>query len=191
MRRLRIGFDVDGVLANFEKYYLGRAKELWPDYVRKSEWDFGLTKDQQDVLWKEIRGTMDFWNDLEVIGDQHLLMNDLWLANRNHTLVFVTSRVPTLGASTELQTARWLDHELDVDYPTVIVVDHWYEKAPLYKHLHLDAYIDDKGLTVDRMSQLGQNIYVFDQDWNRDCSKVVPRVKTIREYIQKVEEQLG
>lgn len=185
MKHLRLGFDCDGVLSDFSKCYLEWAAEMWPDFKPLPEWDFGLTKSQQDVLWAEIKATENFWLKLEAIGTSKLRE-----ADSKHTLIFVTSRVPSAGASIERQTAMWLNWKFDVLWPTVIVVNHWHEKPALFRDLRLDAFIDDKQETVLAMLRKGQDAYVFDQPWNRE-ENFPNRVKSIEEYISSVEAKLG
>lgn len=186
MKRLRIGFDLDGVLADFAGWYLGRAKELWPDFAPKPEWSFGLVNTQQDELWAEIRATENFWQKLRPIVQDTVTLRTI---NERHTLLFITSREPTLGRSVEMQSALWLSYKLQILYPTVLVVDHWHEKPALYRDLHLDAYIDDKPETVVRMISKDQNCYAFDQPWNQGI--LAPRVRSVEEYVATVEAKLG
>lgn len=185
MKRLRIGFDLDGVLADFERWYVGRAKQLWPGFEPKPEWDFGLTKAQQEVLWKEIRGTRNFWFSLYPMARIPVEAID------NHTLIFITSRIDLdEGPTVEAQSAEWLRWFFHIEYPTVLVVNHWHEKPELYRACRLDAFIDDKPETVSSMLRKGQNAYIYDQPWNREFN-FPNRAKTITDYIKSVEATCG
>lgn len=191
MRRLKIGFDVDGVLADFSKRFTELANRKFNktvNYKDQTVWDYNefYTPEEIESVWSDIKATTDFWFDLE-----RLHRIPLWVQNQ-HQLWFITSRVPVKGMPTELQTAGWLHWLQDINYPQVIVVNQWHEKPTLYKALHLDAFIDDKPETVTEMRKRHQNCYVMDQPYN---SKVeVPegyRVHNVEEYIKHVEETLG
>lgn len=53
---MRIGLDIDGVLADFNKGYLDRFKK-WPNY------DWAITRNVEHILSKE----REFWLNLDVI----------------------------------------------------------------------------------------------------------------------------
>lgn len=193
MKRLRIGFDVDGVLADFIPTYIAYAKECGFENIDPTVWDIGLTKEQQDTVWARIKFTENFWAyEVKPIEKYKVPFEKL---QHEHTLVFITNRVPTCGLSVEEQTARWLHVNLRINYPTVLVVSHWYEKAGVYKALKLDAFVDDKFQTVEAMVERGQNAYMYDQPWNKFTLNPVltfgRRVKSIEEYVKRVEEELG
>jgi uncharacterized HAD superfamily protein len=191
MRRLRIGLDVDGVLADFIAAACDIAIQLGFD-PDPTVWDIGLSEPQLDQLWERIRATENFWLRLNPFSPTNLQE-----VQHKHTLIFITSRVPlNAGDSVEQQTATWLNHLLGIDFPTVLVVGRPQIKPKLYRQLALDSYIDDKAETVVAMRKLGQNCYVFDQPWNRNAHMGLigedhRRVKSIEEYISDVEKRLA
>ena len=71
----------------------------------------------------------------------------------------------------------------------ILVVEHWSEKSRLYKGLALDAFLDDKPETVRAMLKWRQNVYIMDQPYNREVE--APRVKSVDEFLEIVEEKLG
>jgi uncharacterized HAD superfamily protein len=180
---MRIGIDVDGVLADFAKRYLDMARDLFnhnPDPEANPTWDFNLSNEQTDVLWKQIKGIVNFWCTLQPY--------DRWpLPQAQHTLIFITSRVSTAGGTPESQTAWWLHNVKGIIHPTVLVVNHWHEKSALYRDLKLDAFIDDKVDTVQQFRKHKQNCYVYAQPWNRKITD--KRVTSMQHFFDEVERE--
>ena len=153
----------------------------------QATWEYEqFSKAQVDKVWETIHTTKNFWSTLAPIEPSVLLddVEDL------HTPIFITSRVPVAGIlSVEQQTQGWLNMIKFVTWPTVLVVPHWSQKRALIEALRLDAYIDDKPDTVRHLLDAGLNCYIYDQPYNRHVE--APRVKSIVDYINDVEEKLG
>jgi len=187
MKRLRIGLDVDGVLADFITPYYELARKHNPGVVfDDSTWHQGLTKEMESPIWDDIRKTGDFWLSLKPLPGANILT----FSQYDHTLIFVTNRIPTESPkSVERQTAEWLQNYFGIEFPTVIVAGHWYDKKDMYELLRLDGYIDDKPETIERMYKK-TNTYAYDQPWNRSVVGA-KRVKTVNEYIETLENSVG
>jgi len=193
IRNLRIGFDCDGVLVNFSQAFLDIANRMFGTHYATQDqtgWDFEtwchFTPKQVDEVWVEIRATHNFWQTLLPIEPEARLYH----ANANHTLFFITSRVPVAGLTIEEQTQEWLDRYKLIRYPTVLVVPHYSLKLPLMQALKLDSFIDDKAETVEQLRAVGLNCYIYDQPYNRQVT-VAPRVSSIVDYVKDVEDKLG
>lgn len=190
MRNLRIGFDIDGVLADFSGAFVGIANRMFGTNYSASEqanWDYEqFSKEQVDKVWDEIRATNNFWQELAPLEPQVALRK----VSEDHTVIFITSRVPVAGASIETQTQRWLCWQKFITFPTVLVVPHYSLKLPLMQALKLDSFIDDKAETVEQLRAVGLNCYIYDQPYNRQVT-AAPRVSSILDYIKDVEDKLG
>jgi uncharacterized protein len=187
---LRIGFDCDGVLSDFNRRFIEIANDKFDKHVTPTQvtnWDYvGLyTPEEVSQVWNEaIKPAHNFWMTLEPIERIKLTEESV-----KHTLLFITSRVPTAGDSIELQTASWLSWRMGVMFPTVLVVKHATEKYKLFRDLHLDAYIEDKPSTIEQMQDHNQNVFIYDQPYNQGV--LGQRVKTVGEYLRIVEETCG
>lgn len=183
--RLKLGIDVDGVLSNFSGRYAEFAKDLFDldlQLANQTTWDFpGVSKHQDQEIWKRINTTLDFWMTLRPLPGANSLIE----AQYRHDLFFITSRTPTKGYSPTIQTAKWLWMNRWVMFPTVLVVDHPTEKIPIAKSLNLNAFIDDKPSTVKQMREAGIHTFVLDQPYNKDVPD--PRVPNVDEFILAVE----
>lgn len=181
--RLKIGLDVDGVLANFIYKYKWAAEELGLAY-QDGIWDLGLNAEEVDLCWKLIKSTPDFWQTVPPYEDLEFLAEK----DSQHELCFITARVPTEGSPVNWQTAWWLEDHLGITLPTVLVVANWRDKPALIKALKLDAFLDDKMESVENMVYShGLNALLLDQPWN--ASADVNRVYSVSEFFEKVEAQ--
>lgn len=186
MRRLKIGLDIDGVLADFAGPAMATARSIFPDAdVHNRIWNLGLTDAQAAAVMEHYKHTVDAYANLDPLPGSEVLAE---LQGR-HNFYFVTARNPTAGYPIEVQSHMWLVNYLDIDFPCVIVVDSGKYKVDIYNALRLDAFVDDRVDTVNHMRSHQQNCYVFDQPWNKACE--APRVYSVKEYIETVEKQFG
>ena len=146
---MRIGFDMDGVLAAFVPAY----EELIVRFAGEDKfparypaalppvWDwpqhYGYDTAVIDRVWKHIKYSTTFWRSLPAVPGAWTLME--YLRPRRHELYFVTDRP---GVNPQGQTVRWLTDVLNVDRPSVITSRRG--KGIVAKALALDIYVDDK-----------------------------------------------
>lgn len=184
----RIGFDVDGVLADFNQKFVSLANERFHKAFTTADvtnWNYtGLyTPEEVDEVWAEVIKPMkNFWQTVAPLTPGTELLSDL--EDDDHTIYFVTSRVPSAGVSIEAQTQLWLETYYNIAFPQVIVVDPASQKVPAYNLLRLDAFVDDKPSTVKAMLQAGQNVFIYDQPYNQGVD--APRVHSIGEYLDRI-----
>ena len=151
---MRIGFDVDGVLARFTTAYQQLVVDVagvdlfepgdatdppcwnWPEYR-------GYDKNTIDKVWGHIKGSHDFWMSLSELPDCCTLRTLILDLQRWHDIYFVTSRV---GRDVKWQTEQWLRLHLQMDLPTVLMSS---EKGLVAKALKLDVYVDDNADNVN------------------------------------------
>jgi 5'(3')-deoxyribonucleotidase len=151
---MRVGFDVDGVLADFNGAFISRIERLTGRKLFAAEdewnppcWDYpemrGYTREELRAVWKSIHTDPAFWQQLSPLHGAHTLATYLpRLAE--HDLYFITHRS---GVAAKAQTERWLYRHLQYHtcraaiWPTVLLTG---DKGATVRALELDVYIDDK-----------------------------------------------
>ena len=186
---MRIGFDVDGVLARFTTAYQQLVVDVagidlfephdatsppcwhWPEYR-------GYNTHIMNTVWGRIKNSHDFWMSLSELPDCCTLRTLILDLQRWHDIYFVTSRV---GRDVKWQTEQWLRLHLQMDLPTVLISS---EKGLVARALKLDVYVDDNADNVNdvveqtllstrrqRVSlgdeQPDTRVYLIDKSYNR------------------------
>ena len=165
---LRIGFDMDGVLADFSRAYSAIEDRLFWDAdtsTRARDSEHGRAKPPAEaagqtdeekrtaeaerlkelrrrkiVVWQAIRNTPDFWVSLEPIDpDAVRRIHQLMLQHR-WEVFFITQRPATVGETVQRQTQRWLVGQ-GFDMPSVLVVPA--SRGAAAAALSLDYHVDD------------------------------------------------
>ncbi len=197
--RMRVGIDVDGVLADFNTSYRNlihqlceiRLPEISPTYPNSWHWvkDVGVPNSVENAAWDRIKDTKEqFWANLKDIDPNvgTFLNWASWLPF-NVELYFITSRV---GSSAKNQTERWImehgwGHNLPA--PTVLISS---EKGMCARALKLTHYIDDKTENCADVISYSPNTVVFmpKRPWNGNVEGVstITELKEFREVIDGV-----
>lgn len=143
---MRIGIDLDDVLANFMDKYLAFARARFgrPDVgAAPVDWEWSNVlpdKREQAQVWADALAYPDFWETLD--RDPGASQESLQRLDGKHELYFPTARVETYtGLSVRKQSTKWLMKKFGIKYPTVIVA---YEKGPMATALKYDAFVDDR-----------------------------------------------
>lgn len=187
---MKIGIDVDGVLADFVEGFRPLARRVTgkPCEGDQKLWDFndwGLTEEDISTCWNHLKNTANFWMDLNPYPDAYLVTP----LSKDHTLYFITTRVPTKGSSVEYQTAAWIYTYFGILYPTVIVTKH---KGRVARALELDAFIDDKKENLYNIAYRSPStkLYIRSHSYNEDGFKLSPeqctRVASFGEFVELV-----
>ncbi len=192
---MRIGFDVDGVLANFTEVYGRLLIEFDPDHEVRWfpdsldaevgppcwHWDYhyGYSKETTQRVWNCIKSTPSIWAVLPEL-DNMALLRKWWLVNaEKHDIYFITNRP---GDGAKLATEEWLRNGLQDSWtPTVLIVDN---KGAACRLLNLDIYIDDRTENVQSVAEQAPTVHLFIQSraYNRDANLAwwVERVESIQ-----------
>lgn len=199
-KKLRIGIDVDGVLAEFDAGFAARAREMYGNPVpgyKPGDWDWtdsGLTKEQIGNVWDVVLNEPRFWYTLpDEPGFSTESLEDLQIAG--HELHFITTRYvtnPNVATPFE-QTFDWIV-ERGITYPSVIVTG---EKGLIAKALNLDVFVDDKPANLEKVreSRPKCRTYLLDQKhnaWfgNKALYRRVPSFDAFAQMILKGETQI-
>lgn len=184
---MRIGFDIDGVLANFEASYaplltarsgiefprLGQPD--WPD-VWYWEREAGVTKEQEAAVWTEdILPSIHFWASLQPTKECEETLAYLNKCRLDGDYVcFITSRP---GEFAKDATVKWLLAQ-GFDDPNVFVCNSADAKAEKARDLDLDFFIDDKDLNVEAVAEVVPYVVILDRPWNKSYDGLCPRAKS-------------
>lgn len=147
---MRIGLDMDGVLAAFHPAYeecvvsYANGVDLFPKRYPEAlppTWDwpqhYGYTDDVVEQVWTHIKNSETFWLSLSSVPGAWKLAEYLRL--KMDELYFITDRP---GSTAQAQTATWLNSVLGFDNPSVIISRRG--KGICARALSLDVYVDDK-----------------------------------------------
>jgi hypothetical protein len=163
---LRIGFDLDGVLADMESALARHAEQLFgpaaglvgPRRVDESLTPIdrvaqgleratpdlpcrrALTDRQRRRLWRRVRSTEGFWETLDETEPGVVSRLASLAADRHWEIIFLTRRPPTVGATAQVQSQRWLIAK-GFDLPSVYVVTG--SRGIIASALGLDIVVDD------------------------------------------------
>lgn len=160
----RIGVDLDGVTCDFVGAFFDISNPMFgTNYSIQVDWDFTqYTKEQLNLVWQVIRQTKNFWQTLRPEQGTNRLRDPI----KGVELVFITSRIPTLGHGVREQSCQWLRDAFHITYPYVIVADMPETKPAIVKALNIEAFIDDKRSTIEEMNALGIRSYARLQPYN-------------------------
>jgi hypothetical protein len=164
---MRLGFDLDGTLADLQGALAREARVLFPDIdpaslprsaaAASSECEdnadappareqdapdqHGLTPRQQRELWKAVCNRENFWETLDEIEPGVLARLCALVRERRWELIFLTSRPETAGDTAQAQSHRWLAAH-GFPAPSVFVVHT--SRGKIASALRLDVLVDDR-----------------------------------------------
>ena len=162
---MRLGFDLDGTLADLQSALAREARSLFPavdpatlprsvsptatpgetDGANAAETDAGLTKQltsrQQRELWKFALSRSNFWETLDEIEPGALGRLYRLVQERRWEVIFLTSRPESSGDNAQAQSHRWLAAH-GFTAPSVFVVHG--SRGKIAAALALDVLIDDR-----------------------------------------------
>ncbi len=145
---LRVGFDLDGVVADFRTAFLDvAASVLGRDAIQRPsspmpDFDAVSPADAKRV-WKVITETPNWWLGLAPYESAQIAR--LYQLARRHRweVSFLTSRFPTAGDSVQFQSQAWLE-TYGFYLPAVVTVPG--SRGEIANAMRLDVVIDDQFL---------------------------------------------
>jgi GNAT superfamily N-acetyltransferase len=141
---LRVGFDVDGVIADFRAAFAaiaGRTLDRSVEPLRDPEQSVdGLSARDIHRVWKTITATANWWTTL-VPYEPHQIER-LYMLSRTlgWEVFFLTTRPATEGDTVQFQTQWWLE-QYGFYLPSVITIPGG--RGVLATALRLDLFVDD------------------------------------------------
>lgn len=139
---LRLGIDIDGVLADFRNAFRDTAREcLRRDVVSDALTDNSLSHVDIDRVWNYIARRPNWWLTLRAYEPAEIAR--LYALSRSHRweVCFLTKRPASAGDSVQFQTQWWLEQQ-GFYLPAVITVPG--SRGDLANALRLDLAIDDQ-----------------------------------------------
>ena len=142
---LRIGFDVDGVIADFRSAFRGAARQC----LRREVPDAPAGADRRDPLapadiervWQYVARESNWWMRVEPFEpDEVARLYSLARAAR-WEVFFLTKRPPSAGDTVQFQTQWWLEQQ-GYYLPAVVTVPG--SRGELANALRLDLVVDDQ-----------------------------------------------
>ena len=134
---LRVGVDVDGVLADFRTaFHALAAQELGRKDVTTE-----LSKAEVERLWKAVARATNWWVDLPAYEPEQIARLYDRARNGRWEVFFLTSRPPSSGDSVQLQTQVWLERHGFL-MPSVLTAPAG-ARGELVRALRIDLTLDD------------------------------------------------
>ncbi len=162
---MRVGFDLDGTVADMQTALVREARLLFPGIDpalvptstagatapepeasegRSEESPFStsaLTSSQQRELWKAVCGRENFWESLDEIEPGSLARLYALSRERKWEVIFLTSRPESAGDTAQMQSHRWLTTH-GFASPSIFVVHG--SRGKISSALALDVFVDDR-----------------------------------------------
>jgi hypothetical protein len=161
---LRIGFDLDGVLADMDAALREQCEQLFG--TARSETSsprngaaaddaeeaptastetpvvpLDLSVRQERQLWRHVATVENFWEGLPEIEAGAIARLAALARERAWEIIFLTKRPGTAGATAQVQSQRWLEAK-GFPLPSVFVVQG--SRGRIAKALDLDIVVDDR-----------------------------------------------
>ena len=141
---LRIGIDIDGVLADFRSAFRSSAARcLRHDISETDDYETPgpLTPDDVRRVWEYIGKTQNWWMDVPAYEPDQIARLYSVMRAANWEVFFMTKRPPSAGDTVQFQTQWWIER-FGFYLPAVMTVPG--SRGDIANGLRLDMIIDDQ-----------------------------------------------
>ena len=145
---LRVGFDLDGVVADFRTAFLGVAEQvIGREYILRPgspmpELDSVSAADAKRV-WKVISDTPNWWLTVPAYESDQIARLYALARQYRWEVSFLTTRAATAGDTVQVQSQTWLEQH-GYYMPAVVTVPG--SRGEIANALRLDTVVDDQYL---------------------------------------------
>lgn len=181
---MRIAFDLDGTIADMAGALAIEAEKLFARVSTPDDQDTSSTDESSDVvdippsglsrltltdqqrarLWHHVEKIPNFWTTLD--ETEPGIVNELSrvTADRRWEIIFLTTRPPVAGATTQEQSQQWLE-EHGFRWPSVFVVQR--SRGRIADALGLHAVVDDRPENcLDVVSESKAHAILIHPEWD-------------------------
>jgi len=142
---LRVGFDLDGVLADLASA-MQRCRDALFDAQQPEAPEAEarrplLSARQHRQLWKHVRSIDNFWETLDETEPGIVARVSELASTYGWEVIFLTKRPGTAGGTSQMQSQRWLEAH-GFRRPCVYVVQR--SRGAIAAAMGLDAFVDDR-----------------------------------------------
>jgi len=137
---LRLGIDVDGVVADFRTAFRALAERELGRTAADAEAE--LSRSDVDRLWKCVAGRTNWWLDVPPYEPDQIIRLYDQARHSRWEVVFLTSRPASSGDAVQLQTQVWLER-MGFYLPAVLTTPAG-ARGELARALRLDLLMDDR-----------------------------------------------
>jgi hypothetical protein len=144
---LRLGFDVDGVLADFRAAFRSAAARIVHgnpddfDAVSSPQSEVPLAPDDVRRVWDYIAKTPNWWMEIEAYEPDQIARLYGLTRSAGWEVFFMTKRPPSAGDSVQFQTQWWIER-CGFYLPSVLTVPG--SRGDVANALRLDLIVDDQ-----------------------------------------------
>jgi hypothetical protein len=139
---IRVGFDVDGVIANFNKTFHETAATInGGAHDRSDPAGRALAAEAIKRVWNHISRTPQWWLQLEAYEPEQIARIYRTSRERRWEVYFMTTRPSSAGETTQFQTQWWLESH-GFPLPSVLTVPG--SRGDAANALKLDITVDDR-----------------------------------------------
>ena len=138
---IRVGFDVDGVLADFHRAFRETAAKMDAEAGQEERRSRPLDADAMKRVWERIGRTSQWWVGLEAYEPAEIPRLYETSRARRWEVYFMTTRPSSAGETTQFQTQWWLERN-GFPMPSVLTVPG--SRGDATNALKLDIAVDDR-----------------------------------------------